>query len=267
MAVLRKAHKSNFTVIDSQVFKSNLSLKARGLLSTMLSLPDNWHFTERGLSSILPKDGRDSVRSTIKELEEEGFLSRERICDEQGKVTEWLWTFYDYPQSSKSENPRLENPTLDNPTLENPRLDTPTQLNTKEANTNGESKKGASTDGYATAPAKATPEKKGTYGCYGNVKLTDTDLSKLKAEFPADWQERIDRLSTYMDSSGKSYKNHLATIRTWARRDAERGMTPKAQVQAQSTAPARPEMSIDDIMEKHGVDYMTAMEMHFDGTY
>ena len=85
MAVLRKAHKSNFTVIDNQVFKSNLSLKARGLLSTMLSLPDNWHFTERGLSSILPKDGRDSVRSTIKELEEEGFLSRERICDEQGK--------------------------------------------------------------------------------------------------------------------------------------------------------------------------------------
>ena len=118
-----------------------------------------------------------------------------------------------------------------------------------------------------TAPAKAAPEKKGTYGCYGNVKLSDTDLSKLKAEFPADWQERIDRLSTYMDSNGKSYKNHLATIRNWARRDAERGMTPKAQVQAQSTAPARPEMSIDDIMEKHGVDYMTAMEMHFDGTY
>lgn len=118
-----------------------------------------------------------------------------------------------------------------------------------------------------TAPAKAASEKKGTYGCYGNVKLSDTDLSKLKAEFPADWQERIDRLSTYMDSSGKSYKNHLATIRNWARRDAERGMTPKAQVQAQSTAPARPEMSIDDIMEKHGVDYMTAMEMHFDGTY
>lgn len=118
-----------------------------------------------------------------------------------------------------------------------------------------------------TAPAKAAPEKKGTYGCYGNVKLSDTDLSKLKAEFPADWQERIDRLSTYMDSSGKSYKNHLATIRNWARRDAERGMTPKAQVQAQSTAPARPEMSIDDIMEKHGVDYMTAMEMHFDCTY
>lgn len=77
-----------------------------------------------------------------------------------------------------------------------------------------------STRDIAPAPAKAAPEKKGTYGKYGNVKLTDTDLSKLKTEFPTDWQERIDRLSTYMDSTGKSYKNHLATIRNWARRDA-----------------------------------------------
>lgn len=282
MAVLRKAHKSNFTVIDNQVFKSNLSLKARGLLSTMLSLPDNWHFTEAGLVSILPKDGRDSLRAAIKELETERFLMREQMRDENGKLGDYIWTFYDYPQVENQpqqnietqvdyvlqvENPVSENPTSVNPTLDSPTSVNHTQLNTKQSNTDGKSKKGASTDGYATAPAKAAPEKKGTYGCYGNVKLSDTDLSKLKAEFPADWQERIDRLSTYMDSSGKSYKNHLATIRNWARRDAERGMTPKAQVQAQSTAPARPEMSIDDIMEKHGVDYMTAMEMHFDGTY
>ena len=281
MAVLRKAHKSNFTVIDNQVFKSNLSLKARGLLCTMLSLPDNWEFSEKGLQMILPADGQTSVRTAIKELEGSGYLSRTRLRDAKGKIIDWLWTFSDYPQENQTlvetnvqvtglpqcDYPSLENPNLDKPNLDKPNLETQRQLNTKQSNTNEERKKGASTDGYATAPAKAAPEKKGTYGCYGNVKLSDTDLSKLKAEFPADWQERIDRLSTYMDSSGKSYKNHLATIRTWARRDAERGMTPKAQVQAQSTAPARPEMSIDDIMEKHGVDYMTAMEMHFDGTY
>lgn len=281
MAVLRKAHKSNFTVIDNQVFKSNLSLKARGLLCTMLSLPDNWEFSEKGLQMILPADGQTSVRTAIKELEGSGYLSRTRLRDAKGKVIDWLWTFSDYPQENQTlvetnvqvtglpqcDYPSLENPNLDKPNLDKPNLETQRQLNTKQSNTNEERKKGASTDGYATAPAKAAPEKKGTYGCYGNVKLSDTDLSKLKAEFPVDWQERIDRLSTYMDSSGKSYKNHLATIRTWARRDAERGMTPKAQVQAQSTAPARPEMSIDDIMEKHGVDYMTAMEMHFDGTY
>ena len=72
MAVLRKAHKSNFTVIDNQVFKSNLSLKARGLLSTMLSLPDNWNFSTAGLTSILPSDGESIIRSAIKELEANG---------------------------------------------------------------------------------------------------------------------------------------------------------------------------------------------------
>ncbi len=59
------------------------------------------------------------------------------------------------------------------------------------------------------------------YGEYSNVLLSDTDLAKLKEEFPADWEERIEHLSTYMESKGVSYKNHLATIRNWARRDRE----------------------------------------------
>lgn len=279
MAVLRKAHKSNFTVIDNQVFKSNLSLKARGLLSTMLSLPDNWHFTEAGLVSILPKDGRDSLRAAIKELETERFLTREQMRDENGKLGDYVWTFCDYPQVENQpqqnietqvncvrqvENPVSENPTSVNPTLDSPTSVNHTQLNTKQSNTDGESKKGASTDGYATAPAKAAPEKKGTYGLYGNVKLTNTDLSKLKAEFPTDWQERIDRLSTYMDSSGKSYKNHLVTIRNWARRDAEREA---ASHKPLASNPGRREMTPEDVMAKHGVDYFTAQEMLCDGTY
>ena len=59
------------------------------------------------------------------------------------------------------------------------------------------------------------------YGQYSNVLLTDEDLDKLKAEF-SDWEKRIERLSSYMASTGNSYKNHLATIRNWARRDAEK---------------------------------------------
>lgn len=57
------------------------------------------------------------------------------------------------------------------------------------------------------------------YGEYNNVLLSDEDLNKLKTEFAADWQQRIQRLSEYIASSGKSYKNHLATIRNWARRE------------------------------------------------
>lgn len=60
------------------------------------------------------------------------------------------------------------------------------------------------------------------YGQYKNVMLTDKDMDKLKAEYPDDWQERIERLSEYMASKGTKYKNHLATIRAWARKDASK---------------------------------------------
>lgn len=68
------------------------------------------------------------------------------------------------------------------------------------------------------APKKEPRHK---YGEYSNVLLSDADSAKLKAEFPNDWKERIERLSDYMESKGKTYKNHLATIRNWARRDSE----------------------------------------------
>ena len=71
-------------------------------------------------------------------------------------------------------------------------------------------------------PAAIPPPKpvKHKHGEYNNVLLTDEDLDKLKAEFP-DWSARIERLSAYIAQSGKSYKSHLATIRNWARKDAE----------------------------------------------
>ena len=71
-------------------------------------------------------------------------------------------------------------------------------------------------------------EIKNVYGIYQNVFLTDEEFQKLKAEFP-DWQERIDRLSEYIESKGAKYKNHLATIRSWARRDREQQPQSKPQ--------------------------------------
>lgn len=61
------------------------------------------------------------------------------------------------------------------------------------------------------------------YGIYKNVLLTDVELQKLQSEFPTDWQDRIERLSGYIESKGAKYKSHLATIRNWARRDARQG--------------------------------------------
>ena len=70
------------------------------------------------------------------------------------------------------------------------------------------------------------------YGEYQNVLLSDTDYEKLKAEFPTDYDERIEAVSEYCKSSGKSYKDYLATIRAWARRDAKKNKPIKNDVNA-----------------------------------
>ena len=196
MAFLRKEHKENYTCISNDVFRSDLSLKARGMLCTMLSLPDGWEFSENGLQAIL-KDGQTSIRSAIKELESAGFLSRTRERDESGRMGKCVWIVCDYPR-------------FENPNLVNSNLGIEPQLSTKESSTNKSNTKESNTK-------KKEPRHK--YGEYQNVLLSDSDIEKLKTEFPTDWEERIERLSYYMESKGKSYKNHLATIRNWARRD------------------------------------------------
>lgn len=192
MAILRKEHKGSYTVVDNGVFKSELSLKARGMLCTMLSLPNDWEFSENGLQSIL-RDGQTSIRSALKELEKSGYLRRERVRDDKGRIAECVWVV--------SDCPHFENHSMDNHNLENR-----PQLNNKESN---------------TKESKTKRDIRHKHGEYQNVLLTDSDLAKLKEEFPRDWQERIERLSSYMASTGKSYKSHLATIRNWARRDKQ----------------------------------------------
>ena len=86
-------------------------------------------------------------------------------------------------------------------------------------------------DSDESAPAKKKRAVRHKYGEYNNVLLTDEQMVKLQAEFP-DWQERIERLSSYMASSGKSYKDHLATIRNWAKKDQQ----PRQQYRRQTKA-------------------------------
>ena len=128
MAILRNASKGKYTVLNNGIFRDeNLSAKSLGILAKMLSLPDNWEFSETGLCSIFKKDGRSSIRSGLKELEENGYLVRSRVRDESGKLTSAEWTV--------SDKPMLGNPMLENPMLENPMLENRTQYNTKEYNT------------------------------------------------------------------------------------------------------------------------------------
>ena len=130
MAILRNASRGKYTVLNNGIFRDeNLSAKSLGILAKMLSLPDNWEFSVTGLCSIFKKDGIDSIRNGLKELEQNGYLVRSRVRDESGKLTSAEWTVSDKPMLG---NPMLENPMLENPMLENPMLENRTQYNTKE---------------------------------------------------------------------------------------------------------------------------------------
>ena len=132
MAVFRVEKTKDYTVMANHHLRNTLlSLKAKGLLSLMLSLPENWDYTTKGLSCIC-KDGIDSINATVKELEEQGYVVRRRIRNEKGQLTSIEYTILEQPQlldtsvfSPKRENPILDKPTLGNPIPEYPILDKP----------------------------------------------------------------------------------------------------------------------------------------------
>lgn len=129
MAIKRVKKEMNYTIINNTGLKDkSLSLKAKGLLAYMLSLPDDWIFYETELIKH-SKDGRDSIRGGLKELEDKGYLVRERARDDLGKLKGTDWLLYETPQnvniptfSPKTDFPMLGKPMLDNPMLGNPTL-------------------------------------------------------------------------------------------------------------------------------------------------
>ena len=139
MAVFRIDKTKDYTVMANHHLRNKaLSLKAKGLLSLMLSLPDDWDYTTKGLAMIC-KDGVDSICSTVRELENAGYIQRRRIRDGHGRLGEIEYTILERPvetePSPKRENPVLVNPVLENPEQAEPEQEKPAQLNTKKSNT------------------------------------------------------------------------------------------------------------------------------------
>ena len=133
MPVIRVNKTKDYTVMANYHFRDkNLSLKAKGLLSMMLSLPDGWGYSIEGLVK-LSSDGRASVMAALNELEKFNYLKRSRTRDLSGKLGEAVYDIFELP---KSDFPTLEKPTLEKPTLENRTLLNTNKLNTKVLNTN-----------------------------------------------------------------------------------------------------------------------------------
>ena len=139
MAVFRVEKNKGYTVMSNHHLRNKeLSLKAKGLLSQMLSLPEDWDYTLAGLS-LINRESIDAIRTAVWELEKAGYITRRQGRDDKGKMTAIEYTIYEQPQppaaaSPEPKNPTLENPTTEKPILENPTPDKPTTENPTQLN-------------------------------------------------------------------------------------------------------------------------------------
>ena len=156
MAVFRVEKNKGYTVMSNHHLRNrDLTLKAKGLLSQMLSLPEDWDYTLAGLS-LINRESVDAIRTAVWELEKAGYITRRQGRDEKGKMTAIEYTIYEQPQLPGNDTPGLdcpilENPTpgkpiLENPTSDNPTLENPMQLNKDIQKTDLPKKEKSNTD-------------------------------------------------------------------------------------------------------------------------
>ena len=150
MAVYRVERTRDYTVMSNHHLKdTNLSLKAKGLLSLMLSLPDDWNFNMRGLSSIC-KEGLEAIGNALKELEKAGYMVRNQLRGANGHITDTEYIIYERPQEPAPADPDTAspytpppdttlpypgNPDVVEPDMADPSAENPALLNTKKSNT------------------------------------------------------------------------------------------------------------------------------------
>ena len=136
MPVFRVEKNSNYTTMCNYHLRDQgLSLKGKGLLSMLLSLPDTWNYSVRGLSSITP-DGVDGVLTALKELERLGYLERNQQRESNGRMGRAEYVIYEMPRKKPcSESPCTEKPYTVNPDTDTPVTENPAQLSTNRTST------------------------------------------------------------------------------------------------------------------------------------
>ena len=216
MAVFRVERNTGYTVMSNHHLRNKeLTLKAKGLLSQMLSLPKDWDYTLAGLSHI-NRESIDAIRTAVWELEKAGYITRRQGRDEKGKMTAIEYTIYEQPQPPELEKPILENPTAGNPVLEkpttgNPTSENPMQIIKEEQKTNLSKKEKPNTDtqsthsipihspnpspfeGAAEPPERKRKEPNDAYRVYEEIIKDNICYDILKQDMPYD-HDRIDEI-------------------------------------------------------------------------
>ena len=205
MSVFRVEKNKGYTVMSNHHLRNHaLSLKAKGLLSQMLSLPDDWDYTLQGLAQI-NKESIDAIREAVRELERAGYIKRSRERDERGCLRGTVYTIYEQPHAEPTpEEPTQEKPALDNPTLEKPMLDLPTLENPMQLITKGRNKEKQNTDqsitdsipfpsGFPDVTAQKRTEAKESFERYRDLILENIDYDVLASDPHVD-RELLDEI-------------------------------------------------------------------------
>ena len=201
MSVFRVEKTKGYTVMSNHHLRNHtLSLKAKGLLSQMLSLPDDWDYTLQGLAQI-NKESIDAIREAVRELERAGYIKRSRERDERGCLRGTVYTIYEQPHTEPtSEEPAQEEPMLEKPMLDLPTLENPTQLNTESTKKRKRQSKDLSiTDsipfpsGFPDAPTQKRTETKESFESYRELILENIDYDVLASDPHVD-REQLDEI-------------------------------------------------------------------------
>ena len=210
MSVFRVEKNKGYTVMSNHHLRNHtLSLKAKGLLSQMLSLPEDWDYTLQGLAQI-NKESIDAIREAVRELERAGYIKRSRERDERGCLRGTVYTIYEQPHAEPTpekpmqalptlDNPILEKPMLDKPTLDKPTLENPMQLITKGRNKEKQNTDQSITDsipfpsGFPETPVQKRTEAKESFERYRNLILENIDYDVLASDPHVD-RELLDEI-------------------------------------------------------------------------
>jgi len=221
MSVFRVEKNKGYTVMSNHHLRNHaLSLKAKGLLSQMLSLPEDWDYTLQGLAQI-NKESIDAIREAVRELERAGYIKRSRERDERGCLRGTVYTIYEQPHAEPTpeeptqEKPALNNPTLEKPMLEKPTLENPMQLNTKST----KKRKRQSTDlsitdsipfpsGFPETPVQKRTEAKETFESYRELILENIDYDVLAGD-PCVDREQLDEIGALVQETVCSTRSRI----------------------------------------------------------
>lgn len=204
MSVFRVEKNKGYTVMSNHHLRNHtLSLKAKGLLSQMLSLPEDWDYTLKGLAQI-NRESIDAIREAVRELEQAGYIARSRERDARGCLRGTIYTIYEQPQTQPAPKepvqaaPALVQPTLEKPMLDSP-LENPTQLNTKRKNKEGQNTDRSITDsipfpsGFPETSTQKRTEAKETFENYRELILENIDYDVLVNDPHVD-REQLDEI-------------------------------------------------------------------------